>query len=204
MIVDAVPDVDVGGDRLEQIVIGFRRRQVVTRRGLDLRMIAPRAFLADLALELKRRLAGIIGHLDRQHAALRHAFEQPPHDRRMVGQPLHHRIAEDEVGARVGLPSGDVGFDEAALRQPLARLLEHVGRGIEADDFRLRKALDQKLGRVARPAAEIDDEPRPLQRHLRHQVARRPGPVILEFEILRRAPVFHRLRCLEFDSGGNS
>ncbi len=112
----------------------------------------------------------------------------------MIRQPLHHRIAENEIGARIGRPGRDIALDKFAIRQPFARLAQHIRRGVEPDDFGLGKTLDEKLGRIARPAAEIDHKPRPLQRHLREQIARRAGAFVLEFEILAGAPVFHGVR----------
>ena len=78
------------------------------------------------------------------------------------------------------------------IGQPLARFLQHVGRRIDADDFGLRIARDQKLGGVARTAAEIDGKPRILRWHLRQQIARRAGALVLELQILARVPVIHR------------
>jgi hypothetical protein len=69
---------------------------------------------------------------------------------------MEHRIAEQEVGVRSGLPGREIALDECAARQPLARLAEHVGRGVDADHLGIGKPLDQQFGRVARPAAEID------------------------------------------------
>ena len=192
MVVDDVPDIDSTADRLEQIVIGLGRRQVLTRRRLDLGVIAPRAALADFALEYESRFARIVRHLDRQHAALRQRRQQALHDRRMIRQPLHHGIAENEIGAGFRGPGCDIALHELAGRQPFARFAQHVRRRIEPDYLRLRKALDQKLSGIARPAAEIDHKARICQRHLREQIARRPCPLVLKFQILPRAPIFHR------------
>src|SRR5215813_247990 len=109
----------------------------------------------------------------------------------MIGQPLHDGITEDQVGMRIWRPGCNVALHELAIRQPFARLAKHIGRGIEPDYLRLRKALDQKLGGIAGPTAEIDRQARLPQRHLREQIARRPRALVLEFEILPRAPVFH-------------
>ena len=86
-------------------------------------------------------------------------------------------------------PGGEIGLDEGAAGEPLARLAQHVGRGIDADDLGLRKASEQQLGRVAGSAAQIEYAPRRVQRHLRQQVAWRPRALILEFQVLPRAPV---------------
>jgi hypothetical protein len=58
------------------------------------------------------------------------------------------------------------------------------------------KPLDQQLGRVARPAAEIDHAPRRLQWHLRQKIARRARALILEFEVLPGGPVGGGLVCV--------
>ncbi len=50
----------------------------------------------------------------------------------------------------------------------------------------------QKLGRIAGAAADIDDLARMSQRDLREQITRRARALVLEFEILLRAPVRHR------------
>ena len=62
----------------------------------------------------------------------------------------------------------------------------------EADDLGLRVALDEQRGGIAGAAAEIDDAARARKWHLRQKIARRPRTLILEFQILPRAPVIHR------------
>ena len=51
-----------------------------------------------------------------------------------------------------------------------------------------RIALGEQLGRVARPAADIDDAPGPVERHARQKIARRPRALVLELEILGGRP----------------
>src|SRR5438045_7669168 len=158
-------------------------------------MIAPRTALPNFTLKDQARFAGIVGHLHGKNASRRQCFQYAPHHRPVLGQPLQHGIAEDEIGGRLGCPRRNVGLHEFAVRQPFARFAQHVGRGIKSDHFGLRKTLDEKLGGIARPAAEVDHKARLLQRHLREQVARRAGALVLEFKVLPRAPVFHALPC---------
>ena len=190
MVVDGVPDVEVRAERLEQIVIGRRCRQIVARRCRQPDLRGPRAAFCHLAHEGERRLVGVVRHLQRQHAAFRQPLEQTPQHRRMIGNPLKHRVGEQQVGALRRIPGGEIGLGEGAVGQPFARLAQHVGRGIDSDDLGLRIACDQQLGGIAGPAAEIDHAAGRLQRHLREQIARRPRALVLELEILARAPVF--------------
>ena len=115
--------------------------------------------------------------------------EQTPQHRGMVGDPLQHGVGEQEIDARLRAPMREIRFEEAAAGKPLARLAQHVGRGIEADHFGLRIALDQQLGGVAGPAAEIDHPARRRKRHLRQEIARRARALVLELEVLARTPV---------------
>ena len=84
----------------------------------------------------------------------------------MVRHPLKGRVGIEHVGIGGRRPLRQVRLHEFASGQPLARLPQHVGRGIDADDVRVRKTLDQQLRRIAGPAAEIEDLAR----------ARRAGP----------------------------
>jgi hypothetical protein len=147
------------------------------------------AALAYLPHERERGLSRVVGHLHGQDAALRQCFEQAPQHGGMLGHPLEHRIAEKEIGAFRRQPGGEIGRRERAIRKPLARLAQHVGRGIEANHFGLRIALDQELGGIAGTATEIEDAARRLQRHLRQQIAWRTRALVLEFQVLVRAPI---------------
>ena len=64
---------------------------------------------------------------------------------------------------------------------------------IDADNRRLRPALDQKLRRISGSASDIDDPARVGKRDLRQEISRGPGPFILELEILLCVPVNHRI-----------
>jgi hypothetical protein len=90
-------------------------------------------------------LVEIVGHLHRQHAAARQRAEQPLQLLEMAGHPLKDRIGKQNVGVFRRRPVRDVGFDKTVSRQPLTRLPQHVGRRIDADNRRLRPALDQQL-----------------------------------------------------------
>src|SRR6185437_12394229 len=82
-------------------------------------------------------------------------------------------------------------LDEGLLRQAFTRLPQHVGRRIDAGNCSLRPALDEKLGRISRTAADIDDLAGVGKGDLREQIARGARALILEFEILLCAPVRH-------------
>lgn len=109
----------------------------------------------------------------------------------MIRHPLEYGIREEKVGRRIRSPSRQVGLHKRAAGKPLARLPKHVVRRVEADHLGLREPLDEQLGRITRPAAEIDDTAGSGERHLRQQVARRTRALILKFQVLARAPVVH-------------
>jgi len=90
----------------------------------------------------------------------------------------------------------DVGFDERVSRQPFARPPQHIRGCIDPDDLRLRPARDQEFGGVAGTTTDIDDLARRDERDLRQQIARRPGPLVLELQILLGAPIVHRVPVL--------
>ena len=152
--------------------------------------------MRDFAHQHMGWLIEIVGHLHRKHAARRQRAEKPLQLLEMARHPLEYRIGKQNVGFFGRHPVRDIGLDEIVSRQPFAGLPQHVGRRIDAGDRRLRPALDQKLGRISRPAPDIDHLARIGHRDLRQQIARRPGPLVLEFEILLRAPVRHaQLPC---------
>ena len=109
----------------------------------------------------------------------------------MVRHPLEHGVAEDQVEGRRRRPVVDVGDREVGGGQPLPRRRDHLRRRIDADDLRLRIARGEQFGRVARPAADIEDAARPLDRDPREQFRRRPRPLVLELEVLARRPLRH-------------
>src|SRR5689334_24215014 len=88
----------------------------------------------------------------------------------------------------------EIGLNELAIGQSLMRLAEHVGRGVHPGHLRARIALHEKLGGIAGTTAEIEHAARRLQRHLRQEIARRARALILELEVLARAPVFAHQR----------
>src|SRR5256886_12227468 len=74
----------------------------------------------------------------------------------MDGNPMKDRVGEQQVGALLRAPIGEIGLSEFAIGKPFARLAQHVGRGVEADHPRLRITLHQKRGGIAGPTTEID------------------------------------------------
>jgi hypothetical protein len=111
----------------------------------------------------------------------------------MIGNPLKHRVAEEQISRLVRMPVRKIGLYEAPFGQPLMGLPQHVGRRVHADHFGARIARDQELRGIARPAAEIDHSARVMQRHLRQQIARRTGALVLEFQVLPGAPIGHEI-----------
>src|SRR5262249_30743712 len=120
--------------------------------------------------------------------------EQAPQHGGMVRHPLKDRIAEQELRVLRRDPLGEIRLDELAIGQPLTRLAEHVGRGIQSDHLRLRIPLHQELGGFAGAAAEIEHAARRAEWHLRQEIARRARALILELEVPARAPVFAHQR----------
>jgi len=49
--------------------------------------------------------------------------------------------------------------------------------------------LQQEFGGITGPAAKIDHAACGRERHLRQEIARRAGALILELQVLARAPV---------------
>ena len=62
--------------------------------------------------------------------------EQPLQHRQMIRHPLEGGVGIEQVGVVRRGPMRQVGLHELALRQPLARLPQHVGRGIDSGRFR--------------------------------------------------------------------
>ena len=93
---------------------------------------------------------------------------------------------EGIVGCRLGQAIGQI---EGQIGQARPRLFDHVRRAVEAAYRGIRPALDQKLGRIARPAADIDDPAREVDRHLGCEITRRPRALVLELQILSGGPV---------------
>ena len=79
------------------------------------------------------RLVEVVGHLHRQRPARRELRQEPRQERGMVGQPLQHRVGEDEVEGPGRLPGGDVGHLEAHVRQALAGGGDHVGGAVDPE-----------------------------------------------------------------------
>lgn len=189
VIVDRVPDLDAGRHWHQTVDVGRRSRSRLplgTPPGKDM---GPGAIRCRFVHRPVARLAQIIGHLDCQKAAGRQPFHQGGKYVQMSRHPLKDGIGIEKVRRRVRAPGGEVGLDEGRSGQARPCFRQHVVVAVEAADGRQPEALDKKLGRIARPAAEIDHVPGNLQRHPRKQIPRRPRPLILETEILRRRPV---------------
>jgi hypothetical protein len=139
---------------------------------------------------LVRGLLDIVRHLHRKRAARGQRRQEPRQHRRVVRQPLEHGIAIEHVGFGLRHPACHIGLEKIEAGQPLARLPQHVGGGIEAAHSGVRPAFRQQLGRVAGAAADVDDAPRARHRDLRQQVAGGARALILEAQIELRVPVF--------------
>jgi hypothetical protein len=157
-----------------------------------------------LAHEGERGLVHIVRHLHRQHAARRQRLQHAPQHCLVIRQPLERGIGKQQIGALRRSPAGQIRLDEGAFGQPLARLPQHVRRGIKPYRLGVRVAGDEQLGGIAGSAAQIDDPLCPRERDLRDQIARRPRALILELEILRGAPVGHLVISREYLSARTS
>ncbi len=175
--------------RPQQIVVARRRRQVIARRARRPRdrppMALPSRPRAISSSAGSRVLSGIW------------TARQPPcgsassRRRSTAGWSGTHwntAFANSRSVSAGGLQRARSPSSNARPGKPLARLPQHVGRGIEPDHLGLRVARDQELGGIAGPAAEIVDPPRRRQRHLREQITRRPRALVLELEILAGVP----------------
>ena len=101
------------------------------------------------------RLSGIC---TARHAARRQRREDLRQLLEMIGHPLIDGVGEDQIRARLRRSrSSASASSNCALRQALARLVEHRGRAVEPDELGVGLALGQQLGGVARPAAHVDD-----------------------------------------------
>lgn len=81
--------------------------------------------------------------------------------------------------------------DRTGLRQALAGFGQHGLRAVGADGVRRGKALYQQLGGIPRPAAQVDDVPRRVQRHAGQQFGHGAGALVLEAGVQRGVPVAH-------------
>lgn len=106
----------------------------------------------------------------------------------MVGDPLERGIGEDEIVGAAGRQGGDVGLDPSESGIVLPCVGQHVGRAVDARHLGVGPALRQEIGAVARAAAEIDDPPRRREGDTGEEVARRPGPLPSELQVLIRVP----------------
>ena len=75
----------------------------------------------------------------------------------MVIDPLQRGVGIDQVSGLVVRLDGLLDKLESAGDGVLARLRQHLGRVIEADDLRLRPALCQRYGELSGAATEVDD-----------------------------------------------
>src|SRR5471030_3458499 len=123
------------------------------------------------------------------------------------------RIAVENRRRHVGLELREIAFGEAdaLVCRLLARLGQHVLRGIDADHLCLRKALGEDARDVARTAAEIVDRMAGLRAIRRiepaHQVERGPHPRIGELQVEVGIPARRRrylVRHAQFSSNALS
>ena len=135
-----------------------------------------------------RGLLPVIGHLDRQAAAVGQERHQARDEFVMVGQPLQRRVGEDQVGPVDGRHAAMSSLWKAIAgsraRAAASICSESSTPMISACGKRAAKQLRAGAG----AAAEIDDAPR-VQTHAGEQVAGGLGALGLEFQIERRVPI---------------
>ena len=110
-------------------------------------------------------------------------------DHLVIRYPLEHRVCKQEIDLFRRCPGFKIGLNENALWQPQARLPQHILRRIQSDHGGVRKAILEKFRRITGSATQIDRDSRPLQRHLRQQIAGWPRPVVFKLQILACVPV---------------
>jgi hypothetical protein len=172
----------------QQLEIPARGMPFGARRGGVLKLRRPRPVACDLAHQPMRGLIQIVGHLHRERAARTEFGNQRRQERLVIRDPLQHGVGEDHVGRRLRKPIANIRRLEGDVGETLARRFDHIGRGIEADDARMRVALTQHFGRIAGAAADVGGAENFSVRNLRHEIAHRPRPLVFEFEVLGGGP----------------
>ncbi len=180
----------------QQVVIETR----VAHRPLaqdGLQAFAPGTVTGGVHHQPVRRGIVVRRDLDGEPAARRDETGKAREQRVVAVEPLQRRVRVEDVDRLARVPFGDVGLDPGVRMRRRAGAVQHLRRVVDAGDPRLRPALAQQPGDVARPAAEIHDQSRRWRGNTGQQLRRRPQPVVLEGEILVRIPL-HRATGAHF------
>jgi hypothetical protein len=131
-----------------------------------------------------RRLVKIVGRLHGKRSARSQPFDQRREHRLMVGNPLQHGVGQNNGQRPAGPPFAKVGDLKVDVGYALARRLDHFRRAVDASDVRIRIALTQNLGRIARTAAKVDGARDLCERNSLNEVPNRKGPLLFELDVL--------------------
>ena len=167
--------IDIGfGDRLEGAHVAELGPPRTGRRGLAHALVARRVVVAR--------------HLHGKHATLGDHPGEPREQRRVVADPLHRRVGEDQIGHAWRRPLRDVGLDPVDLGIGLARLGEHRGGIVDAGDRRAGPARLEQAGHAAVAATEVKDAADVVKRDVGEQVVDRALTLGAELAVLRGIP----------------
>ncbi len=109
----------------------FHRRKNIRRRNDTAQPFGPRTGRRNLDLQPAQRCVVHGRHLDRQHAARRHARQQTRQQHLVAVHPVQRGIRVDQIGRLPRLPLEEVGLLEPAVRHRGPRLLQHRRRAID-------------------------------------------------------------------------
>ena len=193
MLVRRLPHVDVRGEVEEEGGIRLRAGHGTGPVEARPQVGGARVAGGDLAHEPVRGGVEVRGHLHRERPARREALDPHRDEAQVARHPLEGRIGDEDVdrGPELGgvpVLGGRLNPFDAAVGVELARAAEHVGRAVDADDPRVGPALGEPERQLARPAAEVDDEPGRRGVHTGQQVGEGSAAVAGEDGILPRVP----------------
>ncbi len=188
--VGRLPRVDGPAEVAEQVEVRLGVRAAVGVQPFGVRAV--RRLRRDLVQQPVARRVVVARHLQRESAARSDELGEAPDHGELVRDPLEQRVRDDQVDRLGRRPGRDVGelVRCAVVRIVSEGLVDHVRRGVDAVDRRLRPARAQHRGEVARSAAEVDDRGG-LALHASDEVDERAGAVVGELQIARGVPGRH-------------
>jgi hypothetical protein len=151
------------------------------------------------------RLIEVAWHLDGKPPAGGEETSPSGQDVQVIRDPLQDSVGDDHVGPPIRLPLPHVSEREAEPRagparhlragiirrmrhEQCLRIADHLRRAVDAADLSLRPAPGQRGGQVARPAAQVYDQPGSISPDPREHVSERPRPLVGEKPVLARIP----------------
>ena len=200
MKVSRAPDVDMRRMGAQQAEIPVRKMPLGSRRCRVLELRRPRPVACDLAHEPMRRLIEIVRHLRGERSARLELGDERRKQRLVIRNPLQHGISEDHV-ERLFRAIGECRRPRKRCREDACAPPRSCRGGIEADDARLRVALAQDVGRIARAAANVGGGLDVRERNSRHEVAHGPRPLVFNLtywaadQVICRRPRRRRLHA---------